>query len=432
MAARIRNRLWIAGGVLIAAAAVSVGSWILLGPKRGGPAGRPVAAPESRSKVDGMSNSALGIQRWPGDTTITLSPDKLRNAHLTFEEAVVRTSDGGGVRTTGTVQSNAYKEVPVPAIAGGIVREVNVVVGDQVRRGQKIATIFSTELADAQTSYLGLQAEIAKHHEHYHRAEQLVEIGAVSREDFEVAQAEYKTEQAKLAAARQRLMFLGMSASQIDGLHNASQMSALVSIEAPITGTVLSRSVNAGEVVMIGKELLKAGDLTTVWVIAQIHEGDSASVKEGTRAEIVVPALPSRRFFGRVSYIDPRVDTQARTVQVRVELNNPGRTLKLGMFVDVYLGGREAAAMKQFVSVPRTAVQVIGGRQVVFIVTAQPGVLLQREVSAGAEEGGSVPIHAGLSGGESVVTEGSFLLRAESVRLNPEQLKEKQSPRVSN
>jgi membrane fusion protein, heavy metal efflux system len=90
----------------------------------------------------------------------------------------------------------------------------------------------------------------------------------------------------------------------------------------------------------------------------------------------------------------------------------------------VYLGGREAAAMKQFVSVPRTAVQVIGGRQVVFIVTAQPGVLLQREVSAGAEEDGSVPIHAGLSGGESVVTEGSFLLRAESVRLNPEQLKE--------
>jgi RND family efflux transporter MFP subunit len=277
-----------------------------------------------------------------------------------------------------------------------------------------------------------LQAEIAKHHEHYHRAEQLVEIGAVSREDFEVAQAEYKTEQAKLAAARQRLMFLGMSASRIEGLQNAGQMSALVSIVAPITGTVLSRSVNAGEVVMIGKELLRAGDLTTVWVIAQIHEGDSASVQEGTRAEIVVPALPGRRSFGRVSYIDPRVDAQARTAQVRVELNNPGRALKLGMFVDVYLGGREAAARKQSVSVPRTAVQVIGARQVVFIATAQPGVLLQREVSAGAEESGSVPIHAGLSGGESVVTEGSFLLRAESVRLNPEQLKEKQSPRVSN
>ena len=107
MAARIRNRLWIVGGVLIAAAAVTVGGWILLGPKHGGPAGRPVAAPESRSKANGMSNSALGTQQWPGDTTITLSADKLHNAHLTFEEAVVRTSDGGGLRTTGTVQSNA-------------------------------------------------------------------------------------------------------------------------------------------------------------------------------------------------------------------------------------------------------------------------------------------------------------------------------------
>jgi multidrug efflux pump subunit AcrA (membrane-fusion protein) len=138
-----------------------------------------------------------------------------------------------------------------------------------------------------------------------------------------------------------------------------------------------------------------------------------------------VPALQGRRLLGRVSYIDPRVDTQARTVQTRVELNNSGRVLKLGMFVDVYLGRREAATREQFVSVPRTAVQLIGARQVVFIATSQPGVLLQREVSAGAGEDGSVPVYAGLSGGERVVTEGSFLLRAESVRRNPEQLKGK-------
>src|SRR5262249_16294904 len=161
----------------------------------------------------------------------------------------------------------------------------------------------------------------------------------------------------------------------------------------------------------------------------QIPEGDSASVKVGTRAEIVVPALPGRSFVGRVTYIDPRVDMQARTVQVRIELNNPGMALKLGMFVDVYLegrgGGKGAATAEQFVSVPGNAVQVIGARQVVFIATAQTGVLVQREVRAGNETDGTVPVYEGLGGGERVITEGSFLLRAESVRQRPEQLKGK-------
>ena len=176
---------------------------------------------------------------------------------------------------------------------------------------------------------------------------------------------------------------------------------------------------------MAGKELLKVGDLSTVWVIAQVPEGESASVQTGTRAEIVVPALGGRSFTGRVSYIDPRVDMQARTVQARIELSNPGTALKLGMFVDVYLGKRVEQTAGEFVSLPRSALQVIGDRQVVFIETTQPGVLVQRDVRAGPEMDGSVPVFEGLGGGEHIVTDGSFLLRAESVRLKPEQLKAK-------
>src|SRR5262245_15965331 len=173
MTAQRRKRSWIAGGFLLAIAAAIAGIWMMLGPSHRSPAGRPVPEPESRPASKLSIDSGLGIELRPGDTTITLSPDKLANAHFKIEEAVLRKSNSELSRVTGTVQSNAYKEVPILAIAGGIVRDVNVGLGDQVRRGQKLATIFSTDLADAQTSYLGMQAGIEQHHQHYHRAEQL-------------------------------------------------------------------------------------------------------------------------------------------------------------------------------------------------------------------------------------------------------------------
>src|SRR5262245_1202439 len=246
---------------LLVIAAVTAGIWLRRGTDRSSLAGRPVPTPDFDSTAAPTGNSSPTTISRPGDVTITLPPDKLENAHLKIEEVVARpvaALEIGGLRTTGTVQSNAYKEVPVLPVAGGIVREVNVVLGEQVMHGQKIAAIFSTELSEAQTSYLGLQAEIEKHHQHYHRAEQLVEIGAVSREEFEAAQAEYKTEQAKLAAARQRLQFLGLSAKQVEELRAPDQMSALISVDAPVTGTVLSRTVNVGEIVMTGKQTFRS------------------------------------------------------------------------------------------------------------------------------------------------------------------------------
>jgi RND family efflux transporter MFP subunit len=297
-------------------------------------------------------------------------------------------------------------------------------LGDKVKRGQKLATIFSTELADAQTAYLGMLAEIEKHHQKYKRAEKLVEIGASSREEFEEVGSEYKIEQARLIAARQRLLLLGMSAKQVDDLHDSDQMSALITVESPASGTILSRSVNAGEVVTMGKELFRVADLSTVWAIGQIYEKDFSSVRIGAPAVITAPAYPGKTFAARVSYIDPRVEPQTRTAQIRIEVGNPGEILRLGMFVDVSFGGLapNVAGGQLVVSIPRSAVQMIGAKKVVFVAANRPGVFAQREVSAGQESNGVVPIYAGLNVSERVVAEGSFLLRAESLKLNPSQL----------
>src|SRR5262249_59982475 len=105
---------------------------------------------------------------------------------------------------------------PWPTNAGGITREVNAQLGEKVRKGQSLAAIFSNELADAQSDYLKMLAELEEHHKHHMRAIELVEIGAMSREELEGAVSKYKTAQANVSSARQRLLLLGMSAKDVD------------------------------------------------------------------------------------------------------------------------------------------------------------------------------------------------------------------------
>jgi cobalt-zinc-cadmium efflux system membrane fusion protein len=421
-----RNRMLIAS-LLIVAVVVATAIWLSRGTRRESLAGRPVPTPD----FDVIPSAGAAAAR-AGDLLITIEPEKLENAHLKIEPAVAQPAAStapGGLRTTGSIEANAYKVVPVMAITSGVIRQVTPELGDKVERGHKLATIFSTELADAQTAYLSMQAEIERHHQKYQRAEKLVEIGAASREEFEEVKAEYKIEQAKLTAARQRLLLLGMTAKQVDDLRDSNQMSALISVEAPASGTILSRSVNAGEVVTMGKELFRVADLSTVWVIGQIYEKDFASVRIGTPAVITAPAYPGKTFAARVSYIDPRVEPQSRTAQIRIEVRNPGEMLRLGMFVDVNFVGAATGATggQTAVSIPQTAVQMIGHKQVVFVATNQRGTFAQRLVSVGQGSNGSVPIYAGLDVGDRVVTEGSFLLRAESLKRNPAQLTESQN-----
>jgi RND family efflux transporter MFP subunit len=427
------NRRWLAILLGMVVITVIVALLVTRGSRQDSLAGRPVPEPSGAVSSPGSSMpSSTGAAPRPGDLVISLDAERLSNAQIRTEPVAPGEAVGvlaAGLRTTGTVQTNAYKEVPVLPIAGGIVREVGVELGDRVRRGQKLATIFSTELADAQAAYLKMLAEIERHHQHYRRTVELVELGAASREELETATAELKMEQANVTAVKQRLILLGLSNKQIEMIGKAEQAKPLIDVEAPASGIILTRSVNTGEVVMTGKELFRVADLSSVWVVGQIYEKDFAAVRVGTPALITTQAYPGRSFTGRVSYIDPRVEPQTRTAQVRVGLANPGEMLRLGMFVDVSFGGvpvkpssNEAAVM-----VPSSAVQEVAGKRVVFLAGDRAGVFIQREVTAGPESSGRVPIYSGLTDSDLVVTEGSFLLRAESLKLNPAQ-----SARVSS
>jgi membrane fusion protein, heavy metal efflux system len=350
-----------------------------------------------------------------GDTEILIPPDVVARAGL--KRVTVGVADvGAAVTLPGTVMPNAYREVKVTPIAGGIVTRIHADLGASVPRGAPLATVFSSELADAQTRYLSMRAMLEADHKKLERTERLVVIGAASRQELEEVTAVHVGHETEAASARQRLLLLGLSQQEVDGLSDPSKVVSQVVVPAPIGGVVTARSANPGQVVAMGQELFVVTDLGTVWLVGDLYEQDFAAVRVGSETTVTTAAYPGSEFRGRVSYIDPRVDPQTRTAKVRVEVPNPGGRLRLGMYVNMVFSG--AGGQLQVV-VPRAAVQSMGDQSVVFLpVAGEEGKFLRRKRRRGVVSGDSYVVLEGLRVGDTVVTEGSFLLRAEATK-NP-------------
>lgn len=400
---------------VVAITAVVVLVWVFWRSGSGG-AGRPVPAPRNIGAEQPSSTESP-----TEEATITVDPEAATRAGIKTEPVGEGLVAGGGMpgqASTGVVQANAYRTTPVVSLVGGILRQVNAELGQSVGRGQTMAVVFSDDLAMAQSRYLNAVAELDEHHKHHARTVRLVEIGAASREELEQATTKLKTAQSEVASQRQRLMLLGLSARRIVQLKSPSQVSSEVSLPAPVSGTVISRAANPGEVIAADKEILRIADLSSVWVMGQVYEKDLGKVVVGSGASITSDTYAGRVFRGRVSYIDPTLDPATRTAQARIELANPGQALKIGMFVNVAfaaLGGSESTAPV----IPKGAVQNVNNQQVVFVETPTAYTYAMRPVKVGPEINGQYPVLEGITVGERIVTEGSFLLRAEWLKRHP-------------
>ena len=211
-----------------------------------------------------------------------------------------------------------------------------------------------------------------------------------------------------------------MSAQRINALNSTSQISSEVAVPSPSSGTLTTRTANPGEVIEANKELMRVTDLSTVWVVGQVYEKDLATIQVGSGANITSDAYAGRIFRGRVSYVDPRIDPATRTAQVRIELGNPGQALKIGMYVNVAFGAL-GLAEKTAPIVPKDAVQTIGNQQYVFVATNKPNEFILRPVRLGQESNSLYPVLEGLRVGDKIVTEGSFMLRAEWLKTHVSQ-----------
>jgi RND family efflux transporter MFP subunit len=344
---------------------------------------------------------------------VSLTPEAVERAGIKTVE-VTSEAAAGGVTVPGTVASNAYRDTKVTALVGGIVRQVSVELGSSVTRGQALAVIFSSELAEAQMKYLSMRAMLEADHQKLERTEKLLALGAASRQELEEVKALHTSHETELAASRQRLLLLGVAPARVAELQTASQVVSEVTVPSPAAGTVIARGVNPGQVVNAGQELFVVTDLSTVWVLGDLYEKDFPHVRVGTQATVTVPSAPNRSLSGRVAYIDPRVDTIARTAKVRVEIPNRGGDLRLGMFVTVSF---QAPTGQRLTLVPRAAVQAIGEHTVVYLpVNGEKGRYTERSVKLGGPAGDFVQVVEGLKPGDKVVTDGSFFLRAEAAR----------------
>lgn len=372
--------------------------------------------PASAAPVRGSGTppSAVPSGASSPDVVVTLTPDATERAGIVLAK-VTEGRAGAALRLPGVVEANAYKQVVVTPLVAGRVTRVLAELGQNVRAGQPMAEVFSPEVAEAETRFVSARAELDAHERELKRTEKLVEIGSASRQELERLHAEHTAKSTAVESARSRLQLLGLSAAAIAGLGPGKDVGAVATVPAPIAGVVTERAVNTGLNVETSTKLFTIVDLSTVWVVADAYEKDFAHVHVGVPATVTTKASPDAALEGRVSYIDPQVNAETRTAKVRVEVPNRRQELRLGMFVDVSI---DAAGGGTVPLIPRTAVQNVGDRTVVYVAdTEQPGRFVEREVRLGDRAGNDVAVISGVETGDTIVADGSFAIRAERDRL---------------
>lgn len=244
------------------------------------------------------------------------------------------------------------------------------------------------------------------------------------------------------AAARNRLLLLGVGQQEIDGIVASGKPSPRLVIRSPQTGHVVEKKIVVGASVEAKMTLFEVADLSTVWVEADVYEKDIPFLQVGQKVEATVEACPHRTFTGKLALIYPRMETATRTNRIRFELDNSQHELRPGMFATVRIntplesiepyksvaakagrvmltgfGGADAPPQYEFLCVPERAVVDTGSKKVVY-VEREPGMFEGVEVELGPRHDGYYPVIKGLNAGDKIAAAGGFLIDAET-RLNP-------------
>ncbi len=292
--------------------------------------------------------------------------------------AVEQGSFERSVDTVGLVGVDERRIEAIQVRESGWVEELDVrAAGDSVRRGQKLAGVYSPQLLAAQQELLIAQDS---------QDPNLVE------------------------AARRRLALFGLSAGQIAHIEQAHRSERRVAYYSPLDGYVMNLGVRQGAAVEPGATLFQVASLDSVWVTAEVPEVQAAWIKPGDPAELEVPAQPGMRFTGQVDYLYPELAQATRTLRVRVVVKNPRELLRPAMFATVHFRG---APLENVLTVPSETVIKTGTRSLV-IVADDATHFRPVVIRLGAEQGGRAQILDGLRLGQTVVASGQFLIDSEA------------------
>jgi RND family efflux transporter MFP subunit len=323
----------------------------------------------------GTVNIAAGKQQVMGVRTATVE-----------QKPVVR-----DIRATAQIVPDERRIAHIHVKVPGFVEKVYVdFVGQLVRKGQPVFTLYSPDMVATQEEYL-----IAK------RGEQTLG-GAPYQEVSQGAQS-------LLRSARQRLKLWDISDQQIKKLDETGEVSKTITIHSPITGFVTDRKVFPNVSVTPDMDLYVISDLSSIWATADIYQYELPFVKVGQKAQLQLSYYPGKTYSGRITYIYPSMDPTTHTAKVRIDISNPNFELKPQMFGDVQI----KVDYGNKILVPQDAVLNSGNEQTVFVVR-EGGNFEPRKVTLGPAVEGNVVILSGLKAGETIVTSGNFLIDSES------------------
>lgn len=404
---RPRRRAILIGGVILAVVfSVVVGRWR-------SSSGTAEPASTEREATESAAPNAITIDERTRDT-IGLQV-----------QAVEQRPFAEVIQATGIVTPNETRVAHVRLLAPGRVEQVHVRVGDRVQSGQPLLTYDNVDVGELVGNYLSAAAAVERAaadadvaNRALERATKLVDVGGLSRGEYERREAEHKRALAEVTTARaamtnieRRLQRFGLSADDLTRLRASSGDAtswSRTTVRAPFAGVVTAADVAPGEAVDTQRELFTVADLSTVWVIGDLYQKDIASVRRGQEAQITTETYPGETFIGRITHVSDMLDPSSRTAKVRCEVPNRDGRLKLQMFVTM---GIPTATAHDALVVPAAAVQQVDDESVVFVQTGDD-TFEKRVVKAGVGTAGWVPVLVGLKAGERVVTAGGFMLKS--------------------
>jgi membrane fusion protein, heavy metal efflux system len=331
-----------------------------------------------------------------GVNLITVSqPDQFSTSTAARYEAT------STLNVTGTVSADVSRTIPVVSLASGRVVAIHARIGDYVTKGQLLMEVQSNDISGAFNQYLKAVNDERLARTQDERAKLLYDKGAIAKSQLEIADASEQDAQADLTAAEQQLRVLGV---------DKDHPSATVKVYSPANGVITAQNVTdasvAGVTLSGSSTAFTVSDLSHVWIICDVYENDLPTVHLGQTADIRLNAYPGRVLTGTIGEIDAVLDPNLRTAKVRIQVPNPDRIMRLGMFATATFHGRR---LETHAAVPATAILHLHDRDWAYL-PAGGGKFRRVGVVGGAMlPNGMQEVVSGISPGQQVVNQALLL-----------------------
>ena len=355
----------------------------------------------SDSGTSASANSAAN--RNPDNPELfTIPQDQMSHVQvLTVQPTTIERT----LRLTGAVAYNSFHTTPVITQVSGPVSRIVVVPGERVTKGDPMLYVASPDYSQLRTNYLKARDAYALAQKARARAQDLYDHHAIAQQALEQAQSTEVQAQGDLSSAQAALKVMGII--DPDALVNAPP-SFEVPLKAPIGGVVVEQDVSVGQLIQPGStQCFMVSDLSNVWVLVNVYQKDLPYVRVGDSVTIQTDAYPEV-FHGRISYVAPSLDPNTRTLQARIETNNPGDKLKKDMYVVATV---KAGAIRNAIALPDAAVLRDTENQPFVYIGTSSNQFGRRTVTLGESTNGQTEITSGLSAGDRVIGNGSLFLQ---------------------